>query len=420
MGHEIVPRVLLVAATTGYQTRVFADAARRLGFDLVLATDRCHVLEDPWGDHAIPVRFEDPHSSRDILAAAGPFDGIAAVTDRPTLVAALAAEALAIPHHSPAAVAACRDKYLARKRFLAAGLLVPEFFRVPADSTPREAAKRAPYPCVVKPLGLSGSRGVIRANDERQFLAAFERIHALLHGADIAALREEQNRYIQVESFIEGHEFALEGIVTCGALQVLAIFDKPDPLNGPVFEETIYVTPSRESEEAQKLIMQTTRSAVRALGLTHGPIHAELRVNCRGAWMLEVAARPIGGLCARALRFDGGMPLEELILRHAVGEDVSSARLSDRASGVMMIPIPKAGIYQGVEGVEKATSVPGVDDVIITAKVGQKILPLPEGSSYLGFLFARGESPELVESALRNAHACLNFEIATLLPVVQR
>jgi biotin carboxylase len=420
MGHEIVPRVLLVAATTGYQTRIFADAARRLGFDLVLATDRCHVLEDPWGDHAIPVRFEDPHGSCDILAASGPFDGIVAVADRPTLVAALAAEALAIPHHSPEAVMACRDKYLARQQFQAAGLLVPEFFRVPADSAPREAAKRAPFPCVLKPLGLSGSRGVIRADDKRQFLSAFERIHALLRGADVAALREEQNRYIQVESFIEGPEFAVEGVVTRGELQVLAIFDKPDPLDGPFFEETIYVTPSRAIAEVQQVIIQTTRSAVRALGLAHGPIHSEMRVNRKGAWMLEVAARPIGGLCARALRFDGGMPLEELILRHAVGEDVSTTRLSDEASGVMMIPIPKAGFYQGVEGVEKAELVPGVENVIITAKEGQKILPLPEGSSYLGFLFARRESSSQVENALRDAHACLNFEIATLLPVVQR
>jgi biotin carboxylase len=273
---------------------------------------------------------------------------------------------------------------------------------------------------VLKPLGLSGSRGVIRADDEGQFLVAFERIRALLRGADVAALREDQNRYIQVESFIEGREFAIEGIVTHGALQVLAIFDKPDPLDGPFFEETIYVTPSRESEEVQKLIVRTTRSAVHALGLTHGPIHAEMRVNSKGAWLLEVAARPIGGICARALRFEGGIPLEELILRHAVGEDVSRARLAGAASGVMMIPIPKAGIYQGVDGVEKAASIPGVEDVIITAKEGQKILPLPEGSSYLGFLFARGESPEQVEKSLRDAHACLNFEIATLLPVVQR
>jgi biotin carboxylase len=419
MGHEIVPRVLVVAATTGYQTRMFADAARRLGFDLVLATDRCHVLDDPWGDHAIPVRFEDPHGSRDILAAAGPFDGIVAVADRPTLIAALAAEALAIPYHSPEAVTACRDKHLARQRFQAAGLLVPEFFRVPTDSAPREAAKRALFPCVLKPLGLSGSRGVIRANDERQFMAAFERIDTLLRSADVAALREEQHRYIQVESFIEGREFAVEGIVTRGELQVLAIFDKPDPLDGPFFEETIYVTPSREREDVQKLIVQATRRAVRALGLTHGPIHAELRLNRKGAWMLEVAARPIGGLCARALRFEGGMPLEELILRHAIGEDVSAARRGDRASGVMMIPIPRAGVYQGVEGLEKAASIPGVEEVIITAKEGQKILPLPEGSSYLGFLFARGESAECVERSLRWAHACLNFEIATLLPVVR-
>jgi biotin carboxylase len=246
--------------------RMFADAARRAGFDCSLATDRCHVLEDPWGDHAITVRFEDPYAARDILAAAGPFDGIVAVGDRPTLVAALAAEALGIPHHPPAAVAACRDKFLAHQRFASAGLRVPDFFRIPVNDV--EAAQLAAFPCVLKPLGLSGSRGVIRANNEEEFLAAFARVRKLLESTDIAALREEQNRYIQVESFIEGREFALEGIVTHGVLRVLAIFDKPDPLDGPFFEETIYVTPSRESESAQRMMIEVTSSAVRALGLT--------------------------------------------------------------------------------------------------------------------------------------------------------
>ena len=415
-----MPRVLLVAATTGYQTRAFADAARRLGFDLVLATDRCHVLEDPWGDHAIPVRFEDPEGSRDALVAAGRFDGIVAVADRPTLIAALTAEALGIPYHPPAAVARCRDKYVARQRFQAAGLPVPEFFRVTIGENPVAAARRAPYPCVLKPLGLSASRGVIRANNADEFVEAFERIRAILESSDVLIQREEHNRYIQVESFIEGREFAIEGLITAGQLQVLAIFDKPDPLDGPVFEETIYVTPSRESSEKQGRLVGAVNCAVHALGLTHGPIHAELRLNCESAWVLEVAARPIGGLCARALRFDRDSTLESLILRHAVGEDVSAARLSDPASGVMMIPIPKGGVYEGVEGVEQASAVACVEEVVITAKEGQKILPLPEGSSYLGFIFARGDSPAGVEAALRQAHRCLKFEIATALPVVRR
>ena len=416
-----MPRVLLIAATTGYQTRMFAEAARRLGFDFSLATDRCHILEDPWGDRAIPVRFEDPYGSRDALAAAGPFDGVVAVADRPTFLAALAADALAIPHHPPDAVAACRNKYLARQRFQSAGLLVPEFFRVPVNADPVKAAQSAFFPCVLKPLGLSGSRGVIRANNIGEFLAAFSRIHALLECTDVAALREDHNRYIQVERFIEGREFALEGVVTRGELRVLAIFDKPDPLDGPFFEETIYVTPSRESDAVQTMMIEATRCAVRALGLMHGPIHAEVRVNREGVWILEVAARPIGGLCARTLRFDPDVPLEELILRHAVGEDVvTHAQLRAGASGVMMIPIPKAGIYEGVEGEGDACEVPNVEDVIITAKEGQQILPLPEGSSYLGFIFARGESPDLVEQALGKAHTCLKFKIATALPVVGR
>jgi len=418
--HEGVPRVLLVAATTGYQTRMFADAARRLRFDVSLATDRCHVLEDPWGDHAIPVRFEDPYGARDILVAAGPFDGIVAVADRPTFLAALTAEALGIPFHAPAGVTACRDKFLARQTFQSAGLLVPEFFRVPVNVDPIEAARSAPFPCVLKPLGLSGSRGVIRANNAEEFLAAFVRVRALLEGTDVTILREEQNRYLQVERFIEGREFALEGIVTGGEVRIIAIFDKPDPLDGPFFEETIYVTPSRESDAAQQALIDATSLAVRALGLTHGPFHAEARVNGEGVWVLEVAARPIGGLCARTLRFDSGMPLEELILRHAAGEDVSRWQLCGAASGVMMIPIPKAGIFVGVDGIEGAAQTPDVEEVVITAKEGQRILPLPEGSSYLGFIFARAESPKRVERALREAHACLQFEIATALPVVGR
>jgi len=399
---------------------MFAETARRLHFDVALATDRCHILEDPWGDHAIAVRFEDPYGSRDILAVAGPYDGVIAVGDRPTLLAALTAETLGIPHHPPAAAAACRDKFLARQAFQAAGLRVPEFFRVPISSDPMEVARHASFPCVLKPLGLSGSRGVIRANNVHEFADAFERIRTLLEGTDVAILREEQNQYLQVERFIEGREFALEGMVTHGQARMLAIFDKPDPLDGPFFEETIYVTPSRESAAAREALMETVRRAVRALGLTHGPFHAEARWNAAGAWVLEVAARPIGGLCARTVRFDGGMGLEELILRHAVGEDVSHARLSDGASGVMMIPIPKAGIYIGAEGIESAEKIPDVQEVTITAKEGQKILRLPEGSSYLGFIFARAESPERVEHALRQAHACLQFEIATALPVVGR
>ncbi len=403
--------LLLVAATTGYQVRVFADAARQLGVDLTLATDRCHVLDDPWGDRAIPVRFETPAESGEQIAAAGPFDGVVAVGDRPALVAAEAAVRLGLAFHPPAAVRACHDKYLARQLYRAAGLQVPSFFRAAIAEDPRALAARAPYPCVLKPLGLSGSRGVIRANDAAGFAAAFERIRALLVSPDVLVTREEQNRYVQVESFIPGLEFALEGIMTRGELQVLALFDKPDPLDGPFFEETIYVTPSRQEAAMQDELVDTTRRAVRALGLSDGAVHAEMRYNTDGVWMLEVAARPIGGLCSRALRFEAGETLEEVIIRHALkmGECTVCPRISG-AAGVMMIPIPRAGVFQDVTGVENAGA-----EVIITAKQGQKLVPLPEGSSYLGFIFARGESPDAVEQVLRAAHGRLEFRIATAL-----
>jgi biotin carboxylase len=260
---------------------------------------------------------------------------------------------------------------------------------------------------VLKPIGGSASRGVIRANDPSEFVSAFRRI---------ARMGE---REVQIETYIPGREFAIEAVVTRGELQVVAIFDKPDPLEGPFFEETIYVTPSREPGEVQQALIDTTALAARSLGLSHGPVHAELRYNQEGAWILEAHARPIGGLCARAIRLADGIPLEEMILVHALGGDVRMARLDDGAAGVMMIPIPKAGIYQSVEGVERARAVEGIEDVVITAVEGQPLVPLPEGSSYLGFIFARSGSPDLVESSLRRAHAELAFHISTTLETVR-
>lgn len=391
----MLPRLLLFAATTGYQIRIFADAARRIGADLTLATDRCHVMEDPWGDHAIAVKFDRVAESVAALRGKA-FDGVAAVGDAPAVLAAEAAHALGIPFHPPEAARACHDKHLARELFRAAGMHVPRFFLLSSGEPP-------PFPCVLKPLGMSASRGVIRANDRAEFDAAAARIRAM------------GSPEIQVETYIPGREFAIEGLVTRGRFQPIAIFDKPDPLEGPYFEETIYVTPPRLPVEVQEELLATTAQAVAALGLYHGPVHAELRYNAEGAWMLEVHARPIGGLCARALRFEGGVPLEEIVLRHALGEDVSRARLEAAASGVMMIPIPRGGIYESVDGLAEATAIAGVEEVIITAQPGQRLIPLPEGSAYLGFIFARGGSPEEVEDALRRSHAELRFRIATAL-----
>jgi formate-dependent phosphoribosylglycinamide formyltransferase (GAR transformylase) len=408
-------RILLIAATTGYQTRVFAGAAGRLGFELTLATDRCHVLDDPWGDQAIPLRFEDPKVAAESIS--GEFGGVVAVGDRPAYIASLVAERLGLRFSPPDAVAACRDKFLARERFRQAGLLTPSFRRAGFDANVAAEAAAAIYPCVLKPVGLSASRGVIRANNPNEFLAAFERIRALVESPELRRL--DETRAAVVESFIPGREFALEGLLTGGKLRTLAIFDKPDPLEGPFFEETIYTTPSREPENVQFAIQETTKSAVQALGLTDGPVHAEMRVNDRGVWMLEIAARPIGGLCARSLRFEHDASLEELILRHAAGEDTSGIHWMPGASGVMMIPIPYAGVYGGARSVDRARATPYIEDIVITAKQGQELQPLPEGASYLGFIFARADTPADVERALREAHSALEFEISTALPVVR-
>jgi biotin carboxylase len=273
------------------------------------------------------------------------------------------------------------------------------------------------FPCVVKPLLLSGSRGVMRADDASSLEAALGRLRRLLAAPALLDLDPVAARQILIESFVDGPEVALEGILTRGELQVLALFDKPDPLDGPFFEETIYVTPSRLPEDAQAAIADAVIQVARAVGLGSGPVHAELRLGAGRPVVIDLAARPIGGLCSRTLRFARDVPLEELVIRQALGQDVRGLARAPGASGVMMIPIPRAGILRGVDGIDRARDVAGIEDVVISIRVGETVVPLPEGASYLGFIFARGESPADVEAALRQAHARLAFDIASRLPV---
>ncbi|HEX5411435.1 MAG TPA: ATP-grasp domain-containing protein [Terriglobia bacterium] len=423
-------RLLLLTTTTGYQTRAFVQVAEKLGVVVAFGSDRCHVLDDPWQDGALALKFENPaESAAKIVEYAGrlPVDAIVALGDATPPTAARAAEMLGLLFHPPQTSDICRDKYRSRQRLAECGLNVPRFTRFPIAAHPEDIVKDGVvpigFPCVLKPLALSASRGVIRANHAREFIDAFKQIQTLLRSPEVQVKRDETSHYVQVEEYIDGEEIAVEGIVDRGRLKVLAIFDKPDPLVGPYFEESIYATPSRLPLETQAEVEETIRRAVQALGLHHGPLHAELRINRRGPWILEVAARSIGGLCSRALRFhaagrDEHISLEELIIRLALGENIETIRREEAASGVMMIPVPMAGIFQQIEGIEAARATPGVEEIVITAQPNQKLIPLPEGTSYPGFIFARGASPEFVEGALREAHQKMRFVMGTALPVM--
>jgi biotin carboxylase len=426
-----VKRVLLIATTTGYQIRSFGEAAEKLGVRLVFASDRCDRLEDPWWDQAIPVRFHETDASVEAIVAAcagSRPDGILAVGDRPAMLAAAVAQAVGLPGNPPDAAFRSRNKLASREALRDAGLPVPSFEPVSIHADARALAARTAYPAVVKPLALSGSRGVMRVNTPEEFVAAFERLRRLLQSPDVRLERDEAHEMAMIESFIPGREFAVEGLLDGGAARVLAIFDKPDPLDGPFFEETIYVTPSRTPDPVRRGIEEAVAAASAALGLRHGPIHAECRVEGNTISVLEVAARPIGGLCSKALRFSGRraagsgqeateISLEEVLLRHALGEDVSGYVREREASGVMMIPIPQRGIYRGVEGVDEARAVPGIEEIQITMKPDAVLVPLPEGRSYLGFIFARGHDPRDVERSLREAHEKLRFTIEREIPV---
>ncbi len=400
------PHLLLLTTPSSYRLPTFLVAAERVGAYTTIGEDTPTSLARPrpgW----LPIDFTDqPTALRAIrdLHTVQPLTAIIPVDDSGVELAAIACTELGLPFNRPEAASAARDKHLMRQLFAHAGVPSPSFRLCTTADDLTTVAQSVPFPCVVKPLRLNGSRGVIRADNPDQFYAAVRRLAALLD-----RIEGPQTHQFLVEEFIPGFEVALEGLITCGRVQVLALFDKPDPLDGPFFEETIYVTPSRLPTEIQAAICEVTAAAARAIGLEQGPLHAELRINERGPWMIELANRSIGGLCSRTLRFGTDASLEELILRQAVGLPIESLSRAGQAGGVMMIPIPQAGILRGVAGIEAAQAIPGIEAVEITAPLHYPLTPLPEGDSYLGFIFARGPDPATVEAALRAAHAQLQF-----------
>ena len=410
-------RVLLLLPTTGYRNADFLAAAKRLDGEIVAAANYCHQLAPSWGLAPImALHFDRPEEAADIVLREidGNLDAVLAVDDSGVELAALLAERLGLPGNPAHAVRRVRDKLAFRRLLQEREFLCPEFHHLPTGEDPRRLLFELKFPVVVKARRLSGSRGVIRADDSDALMRAVNRVRAIQSRAD----RDAQELGLIIEDFIPGREYALEGILEQGKLTTLALFDKPDPLDGPYFEETIYVTPSRLPGALQERIHQEVARACRLAGLAAGPVHAEVRVNDQGIWILEVAARSIGGLCGRVLTHSLGMSLEELILRQVVAEPLAIAG-EGGAAGVMMIPISRRGIYHGLKGQAAAQSVPGVTEVTITAETGQIITPPPDGASYLGFIFARAASPADAETALRIAHRRLHFDIRPEYPATE-
>ncbi|WP_373086538.1 ATP-grasp domain-containing protein [Sneathiella sp.] len=404
-------RVLLLVPTTSYRIGDFLAAADRLGIDVAVGSNQRQVLEQFSKGRTVTLDFNNVDKGvAEVIAynETYPITAIIGVDDETTLIAARAAKALNLVHNSQESIETARNKYRFRTRLANSGLLAPRFTLQPVEADPIEASVLVNYPVVLKPLALSASRGVIRANEPSEFVAAFERIKTILNKADID---ENATGHILIEDYIPGDEVALEGLLDGGNLTILALFDKPNPLVGPYFEETLYITPSRLSPCVQKDIATAVSRAVAALGLRHGPIHAELRINDRGVWLIEVAARSIGGLCSRVLSFGPNGSLEDLILKHALGQPNPRPALDCSASGVMMMPIPAAGVLRQVLGLEDARALAMIDDVTLSIPLGATLVPLPEGNRYLGFIFASGDTPAAVEATLRDAYNFLEFVI---------
>ena len=414
----MTPRLLLLLPSTTYRAAAFVEAARRLGVELTVASDQRSTFAASQPSNLLYLRCDDPADvERQVrrFAESHAIDAVVGVDDGTAVAAAVAATALGLRHNPVAACEIARDKYRQRVVLAAAGVPVPSFALHRFDDDLETLARSASYPCVLKPTHLAMSRGVIRADDPAGFARAAGRIAAIARRED--APREGRERFL-AERYVPGDEFALEGLLHRGALRTLALFDKPDPLTGPFFAETIYATPSRLGDRQQALVSDVVQRAALAIGLVDGPVHAEVRVNEDGPWIIEVAARPIGGRCSAILRFGerAEISLEQLLLAQALGmtlegREPSVVRREPEAAAVMMIPIEGAGCLRRVGGVDEAKRVPWIDDVVITVHPGQELVPLPEGNLYLGFIFARAADVSTCIAAVREAHAMLGVEL---------
>ena len=406
-------RLLLLLPAAGYANQDFQQAAHKLGVEVITCADYCHHLAPNWGlPPLMSVAFDQPaHSVPRILAALQyPIDAVLASDDHGVELAAHLREALGLLGNPVDAVMQLRDKLHFRQLQQAHGLLHPDFCAVPDNDAGVAAVAHLGFPLVIKSRQLNASRGVIRANNPEEFARALAQVRRI----QARYLRDSASLGVLVERFIPGVEIALEGVLRKGALQVLAVFDKPDPLDGPTFEESIYVTPSRLPESTQIAIADAVSCACAAAGVSEGAIHAEARINEQGIWLLEIAPRAIGGLCGRILEATLGVGSAEIVLRHALNLPLN-LKTHRAAAGVMMIPIPASGVLQTVDGVDAARAVRGISGVEITAAIGQIVAPPPEGASYLGFIFSRADTPADAEAALRAAHAQLSIQIQTLI-----
>ncbi len=400
-----MPRLLLLLPTTTYRAADFVAAARRAGAEVVIGSDRPLPLEVPGGDHSVVLPFHRPDLAVDAIVALHrrtPLDAVLAVDDQAVEVASAASQAIGLVTSPPAAVARTRDKAAQRRRLVEAGLDQPAFRVVTRPDEAARAAAVLGFPCVIKPTDRSASQGVLRVDDPGGAVEAAVRV-ARIAGAGSPLV---------VERFLPGQEVAVDGLVVGGRTAVLTVWDKPDPLDGPTFPETLYVTPSRHPGSVLQAVQAETVKAVAALGLTEGPVHAELRLGPGGrVTVLEVAARSIGGHCARALRLEGRASLEDVIVRHALRLPIEGLARERPASGVAMLPVTAEGVLDGVIGREQAEAVPGITAVDITLSPGSRLVPLPEGDRYLGFVFAKGLTPAEVEARLRQATARLEVRL---------
>ena len=409
------PSVLLVAQPYSYRIAPYVSAATKLGINIIIASQSENSLISEV-KQGIYVDFSHPQQAVEIIRTELKEKTIVAVIgcdDSTVELAALVAARLNLPHNPPLAAKFSSRKDLARSRLQEAGCRVPEFALINLSHPVLRQCQQLNFPCVVKPLHLSASQGVIRVDSLEQLTRVCERIRGIIQESSDLFLRT----HVLIERYLPGVEIAFEGYLLQGALTVLAIFDKPDPLEGPFFEETIYVTPTRLTPLQQRQVFTSVQEACHAYGLITGPVHAELRVNPEGAWILEIAARTIGGECSQVFSLDGGIELEQMVINLAMGRDFKVPVL-ETARGVMMIPIPKKGLLRRVEGVFAASQVLGIEKVDIIIREGNYLVPLPEGNSYLGYLFAQGDTSQAVVAALQEAFSYLRVVTAPTFSLV--
>ncbi len=382
-------KLLLVIPENSYKSNDFVVAAEKLGIDFLIITDSEQV-SSKFSDTVIINKF-DAELNKNNLKKLKDVTHVLPVDHSALKFSGYLVDLLEVKGNKLESINLSMNKYESRKIFNSLlDIKVNNEIIKNIDDVNTFINKNGTS--VLKPIYGTASKSVLKINNVEKNKEQIEKLMQDCFDQDLV-----------IEEYIDGKEYALEGTIINSELKKIVIFDKPVEYKHPYFEESIYITPSELSSEAEKRVVSIVDKACKKIGLEDGPVHVEFKINENQIFIIEINPRMIGGLCSRCLSFGlFKVSLEEIILHAFMNNELKNIELLNNYVGVLMIPTPKSGKFISINK-EELENIPNISNVEITVPEGSDLLEPPYGDKYLGFAFSQGIDKKTVNESLLTA-----------------